>query len=683
MLRAFVIVVTLLFSAPASAIERVQLSWGTLGADNWQVVDAGLTLDWSDPAHTSLVFEAASMTVAGYHFERLRLHCVAFDMLADSLNCRQGQLSLRGEGVKLEAIPATLAYRFSTGALAVDVTGMALANGKVDLHFRQAQGRWRLDADLAGTRLKALATLLARADLPLTDLQLEGGLAGRLSLQGDAGGLLKLAWKLRTLDAGYSNPAGTQAAEVLRLQSSGSATPRGSDWQVKAKLTARHGMLYAEPVYLEFNEAQPLELSVSLDWKSARGQLLIHSLAFTQPDVVDGRLQARLRPAAGQPLEQLDLTIEQGRLPGLYTTWLQPWLAGTVLGDLDTGGQVSGRFEWVAGRPRALQLTLNKLSLQARNHQFGIRQLQGQVDWDDSADVRVSTLAWQDANLYRLQFGAAGLALETGASHLKLQRPLVVPLFDGALHVDAFAFDLVDGAPDWSLDAMLTPVSMQTLSQALDWPPLAGKLSGMVPRMRYQQGELTLGGVLLVQAFDGDITLRNLRIREPLGLVPRLWADARIEHLDLKTLTRAFSFGRIEGRLQGQVDGLYMEAWQPVAFDAVFETPPDDDSRHRISQRAVDNISNLGGGGVAGAVSRSFLRFLEDFPYQRLGIRCRLSNGVCHMDGVAPAENGYYLVQGRWLPPRLDVIGYAGEVDWAALLARLTAITRGEMPEVR
>jgi hypothetical protein len=126
-----------------------------------------------------------------------------------------------------------------------------------------------------------------------------------------------------------------------------------------------------------------------------------------------------------------------------------------------------------------------------------------------------------------------------------------------------------------------------------------------------------------------------------------------------------------------------MEAWKPVAFDAAFSTPPDDDSRHRISQRAVDNISNLGGAGMAGAVSRSFLRFLEDFPYQRLGIRCRLANGVCHMGGVAPAQSGYYLVQGRWLPPRLDVIGYASEVDWSSLLDRLKGITAGAAPVVR
>jgi hypothetical protein len=53
------------------------------------------------------------------------------------------------------------------------------------------------------------------------------------------------------------------------------------------------------------------------------------------------------------------------------------------------------------------------------------------------------------------------------------------------------------------------------------------------------------------------------------------------------------------------------------------------------------------------------------------------------MGGVAPADNGYYLVQGTILPPRLDVRGYATEVDWSSLVQRLDAITAGSAPVVR
>jgi hypothetical protein len=119
-----------------------------------------------------------------------------------------------------------------------------------------------------------------------------------------------------------------------------------------------------------------------------------------------------------------------------------------------------------------------------------------------------------------------------------------------------------------------------------------------------------------------------------------------------------------------------MESWRPVAFDAVIKTPDNDTSRHRISQKAVDTISNIGGGGVGGALSRTFLRYFSDFPYSKLGIRCRLENGVCAMGGVEPADQGYYLVKGRMLPPRLDVIGYADRVNWDSLVSQIIAVTR-------
>ena len=51
------------------------------------------------------------------------------------------------------------------------------------------------------------------------------------------------------------------------------------------------------------------------------------------------------------------------------------------------------------------------------------------------------------------------------------------------------------------------------------------------------------------------------------------------------------------------------------------------------------------------------------------------------MGGVAPAKQGYYLVEGQLLP-RLDVIGHAERVAWSSLVERLVAITKGETPRI-
>jgi hypothetical protein len=114
--------------------------------------------------------------------------------------------------------------------------------------------------------------------------------------------------------------------------------------------------------------------------------------------------------------------------------------------------------------------------------------------------------------------------------------------------------------------------------------------------------------------------------------------------------------------------------WQPVRFDARIASSAGSYPR-KISQRAVQNISALGGAGAAAAIQRSLLRFFEQFGYDRLGLSCRLENGVCQMDGIERAPQGFVIVKGGGIPA-ISVIGYNRAVDWAELVERLKRITQ-------
>jgi hypothetical protein len=114
---------------------------------------------------------------------------------------------------------------------------------------------------------------------------------------------------------------------------------------------------------------------------------------------------------------------------------------------------------------------------------------------------------------------------------------------------------------------------------------------------------------------------------------------------------------------------------QPQAFAARVETSPGD-FRKRISQRAVQNISSLGGAGAGAAIQRSFLRFFETFGYDRIGLSCRLVGGVCEMGGLEEGGHGYLMVKGGGLPA-LNVMGYNRRVSWDVLVSRLKAIAAG------
>ena len=130
----------------------------------------------------------------------------------------------------------------------------------------------------------------------------------------------------------------------------------------------------------------------------------------------------------------------------------------------------------------------------------------------------------------------------------------------------------------------------------------------------------------------------------------------------------------ITGRLSGRIVDLETFGWMPEAFDAFLYTPPDDDSKHRISQRAVTNLSSIGGGsggGVAAALQGGFLKFFDDFRYDRLGFELqacerRLRHGrraagvqwLLHREGLGPAAH------------RRDRQPDAGRVDDARSAAR-------------
>ena len=98
--------------------------------------------------------------------------------------------------------------------------------------------------------------------------------------------------------------------------------------------------------------------------------------------------------------------------------------------------------------------------------------------------------------------------------------------------------------------------------------------------------------------FDGRVSASHLRVRDPLGDWPKLYADIAARNLDLDLITHTFEFGSITGRLDADVTGLETFGISPVAFDLSVRTPSNDRSRHRISQRAVQNLSNIGGGGA-------------------------------------------------------------------------------------
>ena len=661
-----------LASAPAEAIEQLSLRLGTLQGPGWQADGVELLTDGlsSGAGRGVLRIPRLELPSPVGVITDIELTCPELQLAEDRIGCRHGRLV--GKQVLRLTLAGDIRFEYAFGGtltLSVDLEGFA--GGQLAVAVQLSRDSRSLQ--LQGRHL-ALANLLqmARQFATLEAYQAQGWVDVKLDFHQDATGGERAHARLSGAGLSFANASGSQAGEDIRLKLDSDAHRLSEGWRVRAGLTLERGLIYLDPVYLDAGQ-HGVEVHGTADWLPAREQLRVAKLAYEQPGVVSGHARMRLGLTRHPVVSELDLTLEAADFPLAYETYLQPWLFGTVLGDLETNGRLEGRLIMREHDIERVELGVASLTLVDRRGRFSLLGLDSELDWQRDGPGRAD-LRWQSGSLYRLSLGQTHLPLTMNGDSIALREPARIPLLDGALVIDRWELARPGGADmQWGFDAVLTPISLESLSAALDWPPFAGKLSGVIPDVRYADGNLEIGGVLLVRAFDGDLTVRNLRLKQPFGIVPRLSADLALDKLDLEKLTRAFSFGKIEGRLSGQVRDLRMEAWQPIAFDAAFATPAHDRSRHRISQKAIDNLSNIGGGGVGNVVSRGFLQLFKEFPYDRLGISCRLERGVCLMDGVAPANGGYYIVKGRFLPPRIDIIGYARRVDWESLLARLKA----------
>ncbi len=585
-----------------------------LAGEGWQAEGLSATLRWED-AHPSLEARFERLVLPFQTFTRGHLACPR--LILQPLGCPRGRLALHGGG--LAPSPMALSFRYLPPALTFSLDAIPLRR------FR--------------------------------DLTLEG----RMALSGDirpAG----LSVTARVEQGGFSDGQGLREGEAIGASLALDARREGA-WAFTSRLSATEGLAYIDPFTLDLT-AHPTTLD-------AHGILKKQKLAFDFSGHVQGILKARGQGTLsleGPALEGLRLQIPPTPLPPFYETFLQPLLLGTALQDLRTSGRFSLQLLDKAYLSARAQLA--GIALEDAGGRFGVEGLAGILAYSERGEPE-SRLGWERGRFYRIPFGGSQVRFLLQGRRLTIPEPFLLPVLDGLLRIERFAGEM-KGALNWSFQGLLTPVSMEALCKALGWPIMGGKLSAFAPQVSYQGDRLTVEGAMLLRIFDGAVVIRHLTLDRPFGTAPTLRADIAIKGLDLYKLTQAFDFGSIQGRLDGYIKGLTLVDWEPVAFDAFLHTPEKDPSPHRISQKAVKHLAEIGGGVFA----KGLLTVFKRFAYKRLGIRCRLAKGVCHMDGIAPAKKGYYIVQGGLGLPSIDVIGYTREVDWKALVERLKGFAR-------
>jgi hypothetical protein len=733
--RAFTVfcaALLLMASIRALGIDGLGLQLQGMSGADWDTGSISVELGLQKADELSLVARASALRLPAplHNATAARLACPRAQLAAGRWRCSNASVQIEFSDRDALLFQASVSFNPVDQTFGLSVKNQPFAGGVLNIEFASRGRGLDIDARFSGLSVVALQQLAALFGHVLPTTVSAGEVSGKLRVH-DAKGRRAVTFNLQLDAAAFSDESGSNAAEGVRLRTALSAHmalhESGEDgiWYFDSNSALEAGVVYIAPLLLEVGVPQvnasasatalpdtgPITVRARGQW-SPDGRVQIAELALRDADVVQLNASMELVSAPQLMVQQMSIDIPEQVIDALYTRYLKPFAGAGLGADLRVEGVASAHVDWshsVRGEVEIVSSArIKHLDLGDAAGQFSILGLHGELFWRSgeaakehsttsattlvhdelaAADVRLATkepsiLQWQSVQLHALELGAGTLNLRLAGRDVDLLAPLQIDLLDGAVQVERLRGRAMGTAQQHlEMQLSLLPISLQRLSDRLAWLPLSGSIEGQIPKLILSGDSLRVDGDVHMELFDGKARISNMHIANPFSAVSRLHADLFVAGIDLGILSRAFSFGQIDGRLDGEVRDLILESWQPVAFDAVLVTPPGDTSRHRISQRAVDNLASLG--GAQAVLSSTFLRFFEEFSYARLGLRCRLRRGICQMGGVAPAAPGYYIVEGGGLPPRVDVVGFNRHVDWNILLDRLKAVSNSAGPVIR
>ena len=623
-------------------------------------------LEWPATAETGPLTLTARRVLApdlGYRFDDLTWRCPL-------------QRATRQEGWRCEGdIRSAGRKPLKLGIdLATASTDAVLASGKSNLALhRNAAAPDITRIDLSRVPLAWAQALLTQA---WSDANLKAGqMSGSLNIHTAESQPLRVEGRLAIAGLGLDTPDGSIAAEGLGAQVALDYRQSAGLSLVTVDGSLRGGEMLVGNGYIAL-PATPVEIRIAARQQGESGWE-IPQLLWNDGDAM--RVQGSLGFDAQTRLRDAELQVESADMAPLRPRYLSGWLGLFGLGELQLHGAMSARVQMRDGELVRAAADLREVSVIDAQQRFRFDGLSGTPVFSAGPAVD-SDLRWRGGEMHGLAFGAANLPLDSADGGIGLRKAVTVPMLGGGLRFDDINLRPPAGERGLEFDFGLTVegIDVGQLAKALDWPAFQGRLDGRIPKARYANDRLDFDGNLVTHMFDGTVQVSGLAMERPFGTAPTLSADIEMDDMNLQSLTEVFGFGEITGALDGSIRKLRLVDWQAEGFDADLHTDPNWKGRRRISQRAVQDLSSVGGaGGLGDSLQAQALKLFDDFGYRQIGIRCRLAEEVCDMDGLRSAGNGFIIVEGSGLP-RLTVVGFNHRVDWPTLVERLVAVTQGE-----
>lgn len=644
--------------SPVVQAGQITLSVDDISSPAFHAKAISATLDGPDFSHFEV--RIGELSLHDRTWRKVRLTCVKTQWKNGEIRCERGELDLG------EKLPVRFVYQQQSKTLALTLD---FPRGETwQLGAQWGKSGWKARVDARNGRVARLAGFLPQGGIRPS----AGTWSGSISLDGSRTGVGSVTADAVFKELAFTDASGLHAGEKIGGGVRCHASRRKGGWLWRGEVDWTSGEVFWQPLYFARGGHR----------FAGQGSLEADLLRVSQGSLqLAGVGEAQLSGAwdmAGRGLTDFNIKAAGLDVAGLYQVLLKPFLEKTAFAKLQAKGGADLAWRYRDGATTDFDLSLRAGEFVDEEQRFALYDVNARIPWS-SVEERQAEISLRSGEVLHLALGETRVPLAMKGWQFSTPG-FAIPLLDGRLNIDGFTAGRSDGAWQWRFSGGLAPVSMERFSEAFKLPRMHGTLAGIIPAVSYAGGNLKVDGALLFKVFDGTVVVKDLSLQEPFGRAPRLSATLDMRNLDLDLLTRAYSFGNMQGRIDVSVAGLELSNWRPVRFDAKVASSPGNYPK-KISQSAVQSISSLGGAGAAAAIQRSFLSFFEQFGYERIGLSCALRNGVCLMDGVEPAPHGYVIVQGGGIPA-ISVIGYNRQVSWDELLERLKRVTQKNVKPV-
>jgi len=593
------------------------------------------------------------LAVAG-KYPSYRVH--EFTASMPEVDLRLGEKTLQIKNVKVdlgkgEVNAEKRSIHFPSGEL----TSSLLKNLKLSAGLEGEQAIVSLKGENVNLMPSLVALNLLPADLTFSgdeSLHLEALLHGKASCSITGG--------LDLTNLGFQNPDSSYVGEgiVAAMKADAEINLTKGRTTAKTRMVVDEGELLWDKFYADFRKNAFSGVCEGA-YDGMGRTLKLSTVKLQMKDIVALEGEGRILDSDQAPRVDLALRIKQTPLKPVFNIFLvEPFRAETpFLSSIQVDGSVSGalklkgsRTDWTArGNCRwvdgALSSEDDGFSIEGVDLDFPVWLRAGQGDIGQT--VATGALAIRSMRVPLLPEQAIHISLHALPNHLVAGLSTHLKIPGGELEVGPVAFtDMLTSGRSIETSLTMDGIQLEPLVSGILAQPIQGVMEGRLAPIRLEGETLRSEGQIRAEVLNGEIFLSDFGVSGIFSPGPVLKMNARWDNLSLAELTSGTAFGKIEGVLQGHINGLEIAYGQPQAFDLLLETTKKKGVDQKISVKAVDNISQLGGGqspfiGVAGA----FAAIFKEFPYEKIGIRAFLENDVFRINGTVKEGGKEYLVK--------------------------------------